>query len=352
MINETIALGLMSGTSLDGLDLALCSFYQHQKQWHYKIMKAETIAYSEIWRAKLSNAQHLSALEFALLHNEYGAFLGEQVSVFLNDVSVKPQIIASHGHTIFHQPEKKLTLQLGSGAEIAAKTGIATVYDFRVLDVALGGQGAPLVPLGDELLFAEYDICLNLGGFANYSVHTQERIACDAGAFNFVLNALSFEVGELFDNDGIMGRKGKVFEPLLLKLNQLSIYKQTGPKSLSREWVEQDLFPLINSYNIATADKLATYYEHFSTQLSQELAAYHKSNLLITGGGAYNKWFVELLNQKSGLKIILPPKEIIEYKEALIFAFLGTLRLTNNINTLKSVTGAIKDSSGGSLIAN
>ncbi len=350
MYNETIALGIMSGTSLDGLDLALCRFYKEQEQWRFKILKAATVPYCPTWKSKLFTAQLLSALEFALLNNEFGAFIGEQINVFLKDCAVKPQLIASHGHTVFHQPNRKLSVQIGSGAEIAAKTGITTVFDFRALDAALEGQGAPLVPMGDELLFPEYDICLNLGGFANYSVHYGERIARDAGAFNFVLNALSRELGLDFDFAGSIGRAGNVDPNLLTKLNQMSIYDQKGPKSLAREWVETELFPLINAFDIETEDKLATYYEHFSFQLSKELKTFNKSSLLLSGGGAYNKWFVDLLQQKSGLKIILPPKEIIEYKEALIFAFLGTLRLQNSINTLKSVTGATKNSSGGSVV--
>lgn len=339
----------MSGTSLDGLDLVACRFFC-DNTWSFEILKAITIPYSHKWINKLSSASQLNALDFALLNNDFGKFIGKQVSSFCNGLSDRPILIGSHGHTIFHQPHKKLTVQIGSGASIAAYTGIKTVCDFRSLDVALEGQGAPLVPVGDELLFGEYDFCLNLGGIANISFkENDERKAFDICPANMAFNLFTKELGFEYDLDGNFGRSGKINGELLHLLNSLDFYKQDGPKSLGREWFENDFLPLINSFQLSQVDTLRTLYEHVSDQLAQAIEKYPKGRILITGGGAHNVFLIELFSEKTKHKTVVPSQQIIDFKEAIVFAFLGLLRLREEPNCLKSVTGSTKDHSGGAI---
>ncbi len=342
-----LSIGCMSGTSLDGLDLVACRFTTDEA-WKFEIVKAVTIPYSHKWINKLSNAAELNALEFALLHNEFGKFIGKQVADFCSDLPAEPDLVSSHGHTIFHQPHKKLTIQIGNGAQIAATTGLPTACDFRSLDVALKGQGAPLVPIGDELLFGEYELCLNLGGIANVSFReNDERKAFDICPANMAFNHFTKELGYEYDLDGNLGRTGVVQEELLSLLNSLDFYQQTGPKSLGREWFEEEFLPLILSFQLDPKDVLRTLYEHISDQLTFSVDQYPKGKILITGGGAHNVFLIELFSEKTKHKTIVPSALTIDFKEAIIFAFLGVLRLRNEVNCLKSVTGANRNHSGG-----
>ena len=342
-------IGIMSGTSLDGLDIVLCNFtFQHK--WNFSILKYTTIDYSEKWRKKLNNASSLKRFDLAILHKEYGQYIGESVLTFLKNTDYKIKLIASHGHTVFHQPEKKLTLQIGDGFEIATITSITTISDFRSMDVALGGQGAPLVPIGDELLFPEYNFCLNIGGFANISFNENDkRFAYDICPANIILNLLANKSGHPYDKGGAMGRSGKINNELLEKLNDLEYYNKKYPKSLGKEWLNEVFIPILEKYNISLSDKIRTVYEHIALQISRAINTTKKSKTLITGGGAYNNFLIELIKQKSKTEIIIPDKNIVEFKEALIFAFLGVLRFNNQVNCLASVTGAKKDSSGGTI---
>lgn len=342
-----ISIGCISGTSLDGLDLAACRFTL-DASWKFEILKAVTIPYSHKWVQKLSAAADLNVLEFVLLNNEYGKFIGKQVADFCIDLPIKPDLVSSHGHTVFHQPQNKLTLQIGNGASVAAYSGFPTACDFRTLDVALKGQGAPLVPIGDELLFGEYELCLNLGGIANVSFREDgERKAFDICPINMAFNHFTKETGYEYDLDGNLGRTGKVQEELLSLLNELEFYQQKGPKSLSREWFEEEFLPLIFSFQLLPADILRTLYEHVSDQLVLATDQYPKGQILITGGGAHNIFLIELFSEKTKHKTIVPSAQIIDFKEAIIFAFLGILRLRNEVNCLKSVTGSTHDHSGG-----
>lgn len=339
----------MSGTSLDGLDIVACRF-SFDRSWRFEIVKGVTIPYSHKWIHKLSTATELNALEFALLNNEYGKFIGKQVADFCADLPEKPDMVSSHGHTIFHQPHKRLTLQIGNGASIAAVSGLSTVCDFRTVDVALKGQGAPLVPVGDELLFGEFDLCLNLGGFANVSFREDgERKAFDICPANMAFNHFIKELGYEYDLDGNLGRTGKIQNELLTLLNELEFYQQKGPKSLSSEWFELEFLPLINSFQLASEDVLRTLYEHISDQLALAVDQFPKGQILITGGGAHNVFLIELFSEKTIHKTVVPSSQIIDFKEAVIFAFLGVLRLRNEVNCLKSVTGAQHDHSGGTI---
>ncbi|HOV10439.1 MAG TPA: anhydro-N-acetylmuramic acid kinase [Bacteroidales bacterium] len=343
--------GLMSGTSLDGLDIAYCLFEYSANKWSGKIIKASTIKYTETWKKKLSQASSLPALDFMLLHNEYGRYCGQQVKKFLSENQFRPDFISSHGHTIFHQPQKQLTVQIGSGASLAAETGITTISDFRISDVALQGQGAPLVPIGDELLFADYDICLNIGGISNLSYNKKsKRIAFDVSPANIVLNYLARKAGKDFDTDGKTASSGKVSLPLLAILDQQSYYSLKPPKSLGREWIETAFLSVLNNLpEITLEDKLRTCTEHIAGKIAQQINTIKAKKVLVTGGGALNKFLMSRITQKCKAEIIIPSKETVEYKEALIFAFLGVLRMRNENNCLKSVTGARKDNCGGTI---
>lgn len=349
------AIGLMSGTSLDGLDVCCCTFRRETKKWNFHIDCAKGYAYPDDLKQKLgTGAQQMTALEFITFHSAYGKFLGERVNDFMREFNVHPDIIASHGHTIFHEPQKRIMFQIGDGAAIAAETRIPTVSDFRRLDIMLGGQGAPLVPIGDRLLFADYDYCLNIGGFSNISFEQDNRrIAFDISPVNYVINHYCRQIGLEFDKDGEIARQGSVCQPLLDELNRMDFYHQTGPKSLGREWVETLVYPMLEKYGLNLEDKLRTFYEHAAYQIKRVITAHPRpsgnSKLLITGGGAFNKFLIERIDALCPCEIVIPERSIIEYKEALIFAFLGTLYMADEPNCLASVTGASMDNVGGML---
>jgi anhydro-N-acetylmuramic acid kinase len=349
------AIGLMSGTSLDGLDVCCCTFRRETKKWNFHIDCAKGYAYPDDLKQTLgTGAQQMTALEFITFHSAYGKFLGERVNDFMQEFNVHPDIIASHGHTIFHEPQKRIMFQIGDGAAIAAETRIPTVSDFRRLDIMLGGQGAPLVPIGDRLLFADYDYCLNIGGFSNISFEQDNRrIAFDISPVNYVINHYCRQIGLEFDKDGEIAQQGSVCQPLLDELNRMDFYHQTGPKSLGREWVETLVYPMLEKYGLNLEDRLRTFYEHAAYQIERVITAHPRpsgnSKLLITGGGAFNKFLIERIDALCPCEIVIPERSIIEYKEALIFAFLGTLYMANEPNCLASVTGASMDNIGGML---
>lgn len=341
------AIGLMSGTSLDGLDLCFARF--EIPSYQFEIIHAETVLYSEEWISKLKNSIHLSGLELTKLDVDYGFYLGQKVNEFIQKNQIKNiDLIASHGHTIFHNPKEKYTLQIGSGAAIFAATNLKTICDFRMQDVALGGQGAPLVPIGDELLFGQFDACLNLGGFSNISFKKEnERTAFDISPLNIVLNYLAEKSGGKFDENGNSARKGMVNFSFLEELNSFEYYKKLPPKSLGIEFCIEEIFPLIENSNLNIEDLLATFTEHFAQQISQTFNQNQIKNVLATGGGAKNKFFIERLKSMTEAEIITPTETIVDFKEALVFALMGILKSENQINVLQSVTGANKNHSSG-----
>jgi len=347
-MKETItALGLMSGTSLDGIDLALCRFEHTISGWSFLIEAAETVPYSAEWQNKLREAEKSTAQDILLLHNEYARYTGEVINRFLEGKTT-PELIASHGHTIFHQPERHFTFQLGNGTVIAAETGIKTIADFRNMDVALGGQGAPLVPIGDRLLFGEYEYCLNLGGFANISYEEKgERIAFDIGPANIVLNYLAQQKGLDYDKDSLIAKSGQVDNALLNELNNLIFYGEKPPKSLGKEWLDDQLIPLLTKSSLSLPDQMRTLYEHVAIQIGQVI--HHSGKMLVTGGGALNPLLMNRIAACSKAEVIIPENEIIDFKEALIFAFLGVLANRHEINCLSAVTGASRDNTGGTI---
>jgi anhydro-N-acetylmuramic acid kinase len=341
----------MSGTSLDGLDMAYCTFYKKQDRWTFDFHIGDTISYSSEWKERLKGAMTLSGYGLSMLHVELGQLHGEWVNDFISKNNItEVNAICSHGHTIFHDPQKSLTLQIGSPAHIAAETKLPVVADFRTKDVALGGQGAPLVPIGDALLFSEYAACLNLGGIANISFQEAgQHIAGDLSICNILLNAIAAMQGKEYDEGGMIARKGKVIDSLLAKWNAIPFYKEALPKSLGREFFEtyykEDLLP--NEHSVE--DLMRTSVEHIATQISGFVESKSISQILVTGGGAFNDFLIERMRDLSNTEIHIPSREIIQFKEAIIFGFLGALRLSGEVNTLRSVTGASNDSVGGAI---
>lgn len=339
----------MSGTSLDGLDLAYCTFRKQDNKWQFQIPHAKTIPYDLKWRKRLAELPEASGLDFAKTHVDFGHFIGDEANKFIKELSLKVDFISSHGHTIFHQPENGFTAQIGDGASIAAETSLDVICDYRSADLALGGQGAPLVPIGDQILFSDYNFRLNLGGFANISFEEDGiTYAFDIAPANIALNYFARKSGLEFDKNGEMASKGKIIPEMFNLLNQLSFYKKKGAKSLGREFFETEFLPLIDT-SYAVQDILHTLVHHIAFHVSQSIKCAKSQKLLISGGGAYNQFLVEKIKEYTKIDIVIPSSEIIEYKEALIFAFLGVLRIEKEINTLKEVTGAMKDSIGGAI---
>lgn len=343
--------GVMSGTSLDGVDLAHIQFTVNEGKWGFKIQECDTVPYSEEWIKRLKNAVDFTEDELNSLNKDYTFLLSQTISKFLSAYKIQSlDAVCSHGHTILHQPHKGITLQIGNLPEIAKLINQKVVCDFRVQDVKMGGQGAPLVPIGDRILFSEYDYCLNLGGFSNISFEENKiRIAFDISPVNTVLNFYAEKLGHKFDNKGEWARSGFVDQKLLEELNNFEFYKRKYPKSLGFEFVKTLVLPLIEEFQISERDKLRTFVEHIALQISLALPQ-KKGKILVTGGGAYNDFLLERMKfHVPDLEIVIPSPKTIEFKEALIFALLGVLKIRNEVNVLCSVTGAIHDHSSGEI---
>jgi anhydro-N-acetylmuramic acid kinase len=344
----------MSGTSLDGLDIVKCTFKKSKNGWRYDIKKGETVKYPNDWLKQLSSAHKLSGEDLIELDVNYGKYLGKITRDFITRHKFKIDFIASHGHTIYHQPKKGFTWQTGNGNALHAITGFPVVYDFRSLDVVLGGQGAPLVPAGDKFLFSEYDVCLNLGGIANLSMDVKKsRIAFDICFSNMGLNYLASKAKKEYDKNGAMASQGEVNNGLLKKLDKVYALLRKKRPSLGREIFELQIKPLLDQERIPLKDRLRTFTESAAKEIVSAILE-HKKNpkVLCTGGGAFNSFLIsrilDLIEDKATL--IIPEDEIIKFKEAMVFAFLGLLRVRDEVNCLKSVTGARADSSGGVLV--
>lgn len=345
----------MSGTSLDGVDLAYCVFTYENENWIYKILNTNTFPYTPAWKARLGALMSASGPDLVAADHLYGRYLGELVREFIRSEDLHPDFVASHGHTIFHEPARHLSLQIGHGAYLAAASGLPVVCDFRTLDIALGGQGAPLVPIGDRLLFKDFDFCLNLGGIANISFETpQGRIAYDITACNMLLNTLASQKELDYDAGGALARQGQLSAPLLAQLNQPDYFTAPYPKSLGKEWVDQHALATLLAAELPVEDKLHTACRHIAYQIGrsvQQAATGQAQKLLLTGGGALNQFLVELIGEEVGpaITVVVPDTELIQFKEALIFAFLGVLRWHQTPNCLKTVTGAQLDNIGGAV---
>ncbi len=343
-------IGVMSGTSLDGIDLVYVTF-EFEQTWQFKIIHTETVAYNNYWHEILKNLVSYSLKELQQIDEDYTVYLSNIIKNFIEKNNINDvDAICSHGHTALHQPENKLTYQIGNLPNMARLVNNKVVCDFRVQDVEFGGQGAPLVPIGDQLLFSEYNYCINLGGFANISFdHKSKRIAYDICPVNIVLNYYVKQLGFNFDDEGKIASTGTVNNELLEQLNALDFYKESPPKSLGLEWVNTNIFPLIDSFELDVKNVLRTFVEHVAIQILKVTNGDANASLLITGGGAYNTFLIESIKSRSSNKIVTPSNDIIEFKEAIIFGFLGVLKLRNETNCLQSVTGANKDHSSGKI---
>ncbi len=341
-------LGLMSGSSLDGLDIAHCEFYFEDSKWEYKIIKAQTFTYNEEWLLKLRELPKQKAKEIAKTDIEYGKLTAGFVNEFLKQYKIKPDLIASHGHTIFHEPAQGFTFQLGNGKIIASETGIKTICDFRTKDIMLGGQGAPLVPIGDKYLFGEFDFCLNLGGIANISFEENGQMtAFDICGANQILNHLSLQAGKPYDANGNIASLGKMNRELFNLLNSDPFFRLQAPKSLSNKYVRTNFINVVDNFNCPLEDKLFTVVKHIAFQANNAIKNLAQGKLLISGGGTHNSFLVTAIKREIKHEIIVPDNKTIDFKEALIFAFMGVLRNLNQTNCLASVTGAKDDCSGG-----
>lgn len=361
MKNKTYTVaGLMSGTSLDGLDIAVCVFEQNNTQWTYKTLAATTVEYSEQFKIDLNTAMKLSGEQLIALDRSFGTFQGKAVQKFISDHQLTVDLVSAHGHTIFHNPAEGYTLQIGSGASLYASCNIPVVTDLRSVDVAFGGQGAPLVPLGDEILFGSYSGCLNIGGIANISyVSNNTHVAFDICPVNILLNAYTLKIGKSYDDGGSLAKSGKLIPALLKQLNTLSYYTLTAPKSLGREWVDAEAFPIVEQYaNNPIEDILHTIVIHCAQQIAACLSALPvkngKQQLLITGGGAFNTFLIESIKTVAdkSIELVLPDVDTIQFKEAIIFGFLGLLRMHSIPNAKSTVTGASCDTIGGAVYGN
>jgi anhydro-N-acetylmuramic acid kinase len=338
----------MSGTSLDGIDLAFITFTFEKDKWFYKLGACETITYSDYWHGELKNLVNKKNDYIKKIDIKYGKFLAENLNNFILKYDLSIDLICSHGHTIFHQPQKKFTLQIGDGKTISDICRKPVVYNFRDLDVQLGGQGAPLVPVGDHLLFSEYHFCVNLGGFSNISyLKNEKRVAFDISPLNVILNKYANLLGFNYDDQGKIARSGSLIKNLFNDLNKLEYYDNEAPKSLGTEWVNEKFIPVVEKYKEKNNNILRTCLEHFAFQIGKQLK---EGNCLFTGGGVLNHFLMERIKFYSNAEIIIPERKLIDYKEALIFGFLGILKLKNQINCYKSVTGASQDSISGQLI--
>lgn len=344
-------IGVMSGTSLDGVDLANIQFEIKNDKWAFEILECETISYDFNWVSILKTAVDYTENQLVELNKNYTQLLASIITDFINKHALENlDAICSHGHTILHQPQNGFTLQIGNLPEIAKLIQQKTVCDFRVQDVQLGGQGAPLVPIGDRILFREYDYCMNLGGFSNVSFEENDtRIAFDISAVNTVLNFYANQLGLDYDDKGKISKTGNCSTDLLNELNSLDFYQKKHPKSLGFEFVKETLLPIIEKYSISIEDKLHTFTEHIAVQIALALPK-KKGSMLTTGGGAYNDFLIERMQfHLPEMIVIIPSKKILEFKEALIFALLGVLKLREEVNALQSVTGAKYDHSSGAI---
>ncbi len=337
----------MSGTSLDGVDLAFCIF-DYNKGWSYDLIRADTYPYAQKWHDVLANAQELNEANLRDIDIELGLYYSQLIENFINEHQLVPDFVSSHGHTALHRPEQGKTLQIGNGDIMCAELKMPVVNDFRKNDVLLGGQGAPLVPMGDRLLFPEYSSCLNLGGFSNISFEQEgKRIAFDICPVNMPLNEIARVTGKDYDEDGQMARAGDVHERLLGQLNKISYYHQTGPRSLGREWYVKEFKKKLEAKRISPIDLMATLVEHIAIQISRVVNQLDGKDVLITGGGAYNRFLIERLAIHCKKDLQIPEDDTVNYKEAIVFGLLGVLRMRNEVNVLASVTGASKDHCSG-----
>ncbi|MGB0167057.1 MAG: anhydro-N-acetylmuramic acid kinase [Luteibaculum sp.] len=343
------ALGIMSGSSLDGLDLALSEYTLNQEKWSFKILHRDSIELPDNLKELLKTSTSLSGEDLVLLDITYGKWIASQLGDFLADYP-KPDVVGLHGHTVFHKPDLGYSLQIGSADHVAASVSCPVVSNFRQKNIALGGQGAPLVPIGDFHLFNDFDACVNLGGICNTTLlNRQDLLAWDISACNQVFNFLAHEMGQAFDKDGVIALSGSLDEDLLQALNRLSYYDLKAPKSIGNHWVKENFIPLVQRAKSSVPDKMHTVQRHLVDRICTELKSYGVKKALLTGGGAHNANFVQRLRDQGDIEFIVPEKQIVDFKEAIIFGFLALLRILCKENILSSYTNSKFNLSGGSI---
>ncbi|MCC7297729.1 MAG: anhydro-N-acetylmuramic acid kinase [Bacteroidia bacterium] len=352
-------LGIMSGSSMDGVDLCLAALTQENGQWNYSIIATQTVPFEEKWRVRLSQLRYQNSEVFVKTDVFFGRYLGELVNKFLSENNETADLVASHGHTVFHDPQGWITSQIGDGATLSAVSNLPVVSDFRRADVALGGQGAPLVGLGDELFFGEYDMCLNLGGFCNISsVQNGSRVAFDIAPCNIILNRLARDKGKKYDDGGMIAESGSAIYPLLNHLNEIPFYKAAYPKSLGRDWINKEFWHIVREYDTESVEnKMKTLVMHIAQQIANSIDDLVGDNglgkrILVTGGGVHNTCLIDHLKSETEAEIVIPSKDIVDYKEALVFGLLGAMRVHNQQNTQNSATGAAAATVAGALNGN
>lgn len=350
IINDnSLVLGLMSGTSMDGLDISCATYSKKEGKWNFDLIATETFLYHQNIKTDFIKAFY-KELNLDEIDVKFGHVLSDYIEKFLKKHNLTIDLISSHGHTIFHKPEKKYTKQIGLGSIIAKRLNVPVVSNFRQQDINLGGQGAPLVPVGDSMLFNQYESCINLGGIANISLNYKgDRLAYDISPCNMILNYLSRKEGRDFDKNGIMASKGSINNKLLNELNKINYYELTPPKSLGKEHVESFFLSVINSCDIDNIDLLATLVEHIAIQITNVFSKFKISNCFFTGGGTFNDYLISRISFYTETKLIIPSAEIINFKESIIFGFLGVLRILNQNNCLASSTGASHNHSSGDI---
>ncbi len=339
----------MSGTSLDGIDLSINKFFNLKNKWNFEILRCKTIKYSNDWIARLNKAVLLDDHEIRKLDNDYTEYLAKVIVNFIRECNILIDFVSSHGHTIFHKPEKSFTLQIGNQKKISKLISQTVICDFRKQDLELGGQGAPLVPVGDYYLFSDFNATLNLGGFANITKFSKKIVfAYDICPVNTVLNMLSRQLNYEFDNNGELGSSGRIILDLENQLDKINFYKLKPPKSLGIEWVLENINPVISNFKShPIRDLIHTFVIHISKKIVDQFPL--KGKILITGGGAYNKFLIKNLQKLSSCDLIIPNNNLIDFKESIIFAFLGLLRIRNEINCFRTVTGAKKNHCTGKI---
>ncbi|SFW81081.1 anhydro-N-acetylmuramic acid kinase [Chitinophaga sancti] len=349
-------IGVTSGSSLDGLDLVFVALTEVRGKWTYEIKAAERKAYTEDWKEKLSNAANLPARDYFLLHSEYGHYIGNAVKDFIatHGFDHLVHFITTHGHTVFHMPSQKMTAQLGDGAAITAVTGLSVISDLRAMDVALGGKGAPLFPVAEQLLFPNAAYRVNLGENATISARKDEElVAFDVCPCNYVLDALAETLGRAYDENGSLAAGGVTDPQLLDALNGLAYYAQPYPKTLANKFGTTAVLPMMQGHHLSTQSKLNTYTKHIAAQIANavNLIGGEGGEVLLTGGGAHNSFLVETIKE-AGLKVTQPDEQTLTFRTALMIALLGALRWRQETNAFASVTGADRDSVGGALWCN
>ena len=335
------ALGLMSGTSLDGLDIARSQFERTTSgRILGELLAFESVPFPDDLAARLRALYTADAREWAACAAAFSTWCAEAVLA----TGFTADVIGFHGQTTFHEPASGFTAQLASGAHLYARTGMPVVCDFRSLDVALGGQGAPLVPVADALLFPEAEVAVNLGGIANLSERDSRR-AWDIVPCNLLLNRLAERVGEAFDRGGQRAARGQCIPELAAELAGIPYLDRSAPKSLGREDVEALWWPAIERFaGHAVDDLLATATADIARHVRTAIGA---RTALVTGGGAWNTALMDRIAEEPGLRMLPASREVVDGKEAHAFALLAWMRLHGLPNTWASVTGAQRDSCGG-----